>query len=157
MWNINKGTALLIVLGFFAVGVGMIYYSFQVSPTELTEDGYPLKDFLLYGGIGYIILILVILGVVTLYYTWINAREKNLRENGLRGQARILSAQQTGRFVNNLPQVKLLLEITSPTGEIYQIEHKEVVSMLAIGSLGAGAVLPVYIDPNNKKKIVLDY
>lgn len=78
-------------------------------------------------------------------------------ENGLHGEAKILRAEQTGTFVNNLPEVKLLLEITSPYGEVYQLEHKEVVSMLTLGSLGVGAVLLVYIDPNNKKNIVLGY
>ncbi len=84
-------------------------------------------------------------------------RETNLRENGLRCQARILSVEQTGTYVNELPQIEFLLEITSPYGEIYQLKHKEVVGMLSLGSIQAGAIIPVYIDPNNKKNILLDY
>lgn len=157
-WQINKGPALIIfVVVFLLIGAGMIFYSFQVSPTALTDDGYPLKDFLLYFGIFWIALPIVLLIGATIYITLQDRRETNLRVNGLKGQARILSVEQTGRYVNELPQIEFLLEITSPDGEIYQLKHKEVVGMLSLGAIQAGAILPVYIDPNNKKNILLDY
>jgi len=157
MWQINKGPAIILVIAFLAVGIGMIFYSYQVSPTALTDDGYPLKDFLLYFGAFWIILpIILIIGAMT-YIKLQGRRETNLRENGLQGQAKILSVEQTGTYVNNLPQVKFLLEITSPYGEIYQLEHKEVVSMLSLGAIQVGAILPVFIEPNNKKNILLGY
>lgn len=135
----------------------MIFYSYQVSPTALTDDGYPLKDFLLYFGIFWIILPIVLLIGATIYIKMQDRREINLRENGLRGQARIISTEQTGMYVNELPQVEFLLEITLEDGEIYQLKHKEVVGMLQLGAIPAGAIIPVYVDPNNKKNILLAY
>jgi hypothetical protein len=156
-WTIHKGTALIIIIGFLVVGAGMIFYSYQVSPTALTDDGYPLKEFLLYFGIFWIVLPIVLLIGATIYIKLQDKRETNLRVNGLRGQAKILSAEQTGRYVNELPQVEFLLEITIEYGEIYQLKHKEVVGMLQLGAIQAGAIIPVYVDPNNKKNILLDY
>lgn len=156
-WKINKGPAVILVVAFLVIGAGMIFYSYQVSPTAKTDDGYPLKDFLFYFGAFWITLpIILLIGAMT-YINLQGRRETNLRENGLKGQARILSVEQTGTYVNELPQIEFQLEITSSDGEIYQLKHKEVVGMLSLGAIQAGAIIPVYIDPNNKKNILLDY
>lgn len=154
-WAINRGAALVFTMVFVLMGVALIFYSFQVSPTDLTEDGYPLNTFMLYFGIFWIALPIVIFLGATIYINLQDRRETNLRENGLKGQAKILSVEQTGRFVSNNPQVEFLFEITLEDGEIYQLKHKEVVSM--ISAIQAGAIIPVYVDPNNKKNILLDY
>jgi hypothetical protein len=155
-WAINKGAALIIIMGFVLIGAAMIFYSFQVSPTDLTDDGYPLNTFLLYFGICWIALPFILFLGATIYINLRDRSEKNLRENGLKGQAKILSAEQTGRVVNYNPQVEFLLEITLEDGEIYQLKHKEVVGMISVGQIPTGAIIPVYVDPNNKKNILLE-
>jgi len=94
---------------------------------------------------------------VMLFYNRINDREINLMEHGIQGGAEILSREQTGVYINELPQVKFLLKITSPFGETYELEHKDVVSMLDMVSINVGAKIPVFIDPNNNKNILLVY
>lgn len=44
MWQMNKGPALILIIVFLVIGIGMIYFSSQVPPTALTDDGYPLKN-----------------------------------------------------------------------------------------------------------------
>ena len=69
--------------------------------------------------------------------------------------AEILDVEQTGGYVNNQPQLEFLLKITLPGEFPYQIKHKETVNYLSLGGIYTGARLPVYVDPNNPKKILL--
>jgi hypothetical protein len=157
MWKVPKWMYLIIIIPFLAVGIGMIYFGFQAPPEVLTDDGYPLKEFLYMMGAFFIIMPLISSLGVTLFYKRINDRETNLIEHGIQGEAEILHREQTGVYINELPQVKFLLKITSPYGETYEIEHKDVVSMLDMRSINVGAKLPVYIDPNSEKNILLVY
>lgn len=157
MWKVPKWMYLIIIIPFLAVGIGMIIYGYTASPETLAADEAPSKELLyVIGGFFIIIPFISALGV-SLFYKRINDREKNLMENGLKGEAEILSREQTGVYMNELPQVKFLLKITSPYGETYEMEHKDVLSMLDIGSVNVGAKLPVFIDPNNNKNILLVY
>lgn len=157
MWKVSKWIFVITTVPLLAVGIGMIFFGFQASPEALTDDGYPLKDFLYMMGIAFVIFPLITSLGVMMYYKQINDRETNLIENGLKGEAEIINREQTGTYINELPQVKFLLQITTPFGDSYQMEYKDVVSMLDINSINVGAKLPVYIDPNNEKNILLVY
>lgn len=157
MWKTSKWLFIITTVPLLAVGVGMIIFGFLASPDALTDDGYSLKYFLYIMGVAFVIFPLISTIGVMLYYKRINDRETNLMENGLQGEAKILSRDQTGVYINELPQVKFLLKITSPYGETYEMEYKDVLSMLDIGSVNVGAKLPVFIDPNNNKNILLVY
>ena len=150
MWNMNRGSYLL--LGFFILlGVSFLCVGFVTSPDALTDDGYSLKNFFYMMGIAF-----TVLPIGTwLHYKISNDREKNLIQNGIKGMAEILDVEQTGWYVNDQPQLEFLLKITLPGEYPYQIKHKETVNYLSLGSMFTGAIHPVYVDPNNPKKIVL--
>lgn len=80
---------------------------------------------------------------------------KKLLQQGLPGQATIVSVYQTGTMVNNNPQIGLVLQINGPLGQ-YQTETKAVIPMISIPQFQPGAVLPVKIDPSNRNNIALD-
>lgn len=157
MWKTSKWLFIITTVPLLAVGVGMIVFGFLASPDALTDDGYPLNTFLYMMGGAFVIFPLITSLGIMLYYKRINDRETNLLENGLKGEAEILSREQTGTYINELPQVKFLLQITTPYGEVYQMEYKDIVSMLDMGSINVGAKLPVFVDPNNQKNILLVY
>ncbi|MBI5680318.1 MAG: hypothetical protein HZC47_05460 [Methanobacterium sp.] len=157
MWKTSKWIFIITTVPLLAVGVGMIICGFLASPDALTDDGYPLNTFLYMMGGAFVSFPLMATVGVYSYYKRINDRETNLMENGLQGEAEILSREQTGLYINELPQVKFHLKITSPYGETYEMEYKDVVSMLDMGSINVGAKLPVFIDPNNNKNILLVY
>jgi len=157
MWKVNKWIYLIFLIPFLAVGIGMIIYAYTgQGDLFVSSPFFDVRGFFYMMGAFFIILSIVIVVALMLFYGRINAREANLMSNGLQGQAKILQVQQTGMYVNELPQVKFLLEITSPDG-VYQMEHKAIVNMLNLASIHVGAILPVYIDPNNKKNILLSY
>jgi hypothetical protein len=60
-------------------------------------------------------------------------------------------------ILNELPQVKFRLLLTLPDREPYEVEYKDVVSMLDIGAITVGAKLPVYVDLNDERNILLMY
>jgi len=84
------------------------------------------------------------------------ASQNRLLKTGVSARAVIKELRDTGVTVNNAPQVKLLLEVSPPTGAPYLVETKTLISRLEIPSFQPGTELAVKIDPNNKNKIAID-
>jgi hypothetical protein len=84
------------------------------------------------------------------------ASQNRLLKTGVSATAVIKELKDTGVTVNNAPQIKLLLEVTPPTGAPYLVQTKTLISRLETSSFQPGMVLPVKIDPNNKNKIAID-
>ncbi len=85
------------------------------------------------------------------------AVKNKLMKTGVSASARILQVSDTGVTVNNSPQIKLLLEVTPPSGMPYQVETKELISRLSTSSFQVGNVLPVKVDLDNKNLVAIDY
>lgn len=157
MWKTSKKITLIITLPLVIVGIVFLYLGFTASHNAKTIDGYSLQMFYYIMGGFFIIIPLIISSLILLFYKRVNDRENFLIQNGIQGEAEILNREQTGIYINNIPQVKFLLKITTPFDETYQIEYKDAVSMLDLNSINVGAKLPVYVDPNNEKNILLIY
>lgn len=157
MWKTSKGTTLITTVPLLAVGIGLLYLGFTASPDALTDDGYSLQNFFYIMGGFFLIGPLITTIGISLFYKRANDREIYLTQSGIRGEAEILHREQTGTYINELPQVKFLLQLTMPDRESYQMEYKDVISMLDLGSINVGTKLPVFVDPNNSKNIMLVY
>jgi hypothetical protein len=70
------------------------------------------------------------------------------------GTARVLSASETGTYINNMPRIRFTLEVTCDAHGVYQTEHREVISMLRLASYGVGTTHEVRVSPDNPKNIV---
>jgi len=95
--------------------------------------------------------------IILACYKVVNDREMYLIQNGIKSEAKILDMQQTRVYINHNPRIKFLLQITTPYGESYQIEHKQAVNIMDLSYIRVGAVLPVLVDPKNPKKILFNY
>lgn len=80
-----------------------------------------------------------------------------LAKNGYATNARVVQVSDTGVTVNNAPQVKLLLEVTPPSGTAYLVETKQLISRLQTSMFQPGMMVPVLIDLNDKNAISLNY
>lgn len=89
------------------------------------------------------------------YETKKEVGESSLINDGIKGEAKILSIKQTGWNRNDLPQIKFILMITIPGEEPYQLEHKEYVNLLDVKNATEGAIIQVMVEPNNPKNILL--
>ena len=80
-----------------------------------------------------------------------------LKKTGIPGKALIKDVQDTGVTVNNSPQVKLTLEVKNTYGQVYTVTVRTLISRLQPQLFQPGMTVPVLIDPNDEKKLIIDY
>ncbi|RPI16567.1 MAG: hypothetical protein EHM58_11595 [Ignavibacteriae bacterium] len=110
----------------------------------------------LFGSIFSLFFIIVFGGVFWMIFRPMMVQNK-LMKTGVPAQATILGVSDTGVTVNNSPQIKLLLQVSPPTGMPYQVETKLLISRLQTYAYQPGMTIAVKIDPNDKDKIAIDY
>jgi hypothetical protein len=82
------------------------------------------------------------------------AQEQNrILSVGQAGQALIKGHVDTGENVAGNPVWIFDLEVTPEGGSAYAVEHREIVSSMAMGSYGDGTSLACRIDPADPEKI----
>jgi hypothetical protein len=155
MWKTSNKLWLITTAPLVIVGLGFIIFGLMTTPEALTDDGYSLKTFYYFMGGAFIVF--PVLGALGVYYYYkrINDREMFLINEGIRGEAEILSREQTGTYINEQPQVKFKLLITTPDSAPYEVEHKEIVNLLDMGSIPEGKKVPVVVHPDNPEDILL--
>ncbi len=105
-----------------------------------------------------VILIGTAAGMFFLFKTMAKAQQDKaqLLANGVPAQARIVSANQTGMFVNNNPQVAFQLEVQPQAGSPYPVQMTSVVQMVALPRIQPGMTVGVKIDPNNPNRLAIE-
>jgi len=102
-------------------------------------------------------------GVGILLVLWARSATKNyeraqaLRQSGLAGTARVLSAEFTGTTMNEVPYMRMDLEVTIPGRPPYQVEHKDYVPIGRQFMLGPHATIPVKVNPNDPTDLVIEW
>lgn len=155
MWKVSKGIWIITTAPFVIIGIALLYLGFTAAPGAMTEDGVPLNlMYYLMGCLSIVFPCLTALGVY-MFYRRINNREMFLIQKGVKGEAMILHCEQTGTYLNNLPEIRFKLKISIPNRPVYEIDHKEVVNLLEINEIAEGKKLPVLVDPKNSNNIML--
>jgi hypothetical protein len=98
------------------------------------------------------------LGIVYLVFSTMAknaAVERELLATGAAAPARILSIGQTGMYINNQPQVRILLEVAPPDGPVFQATVSKVVSMLQIPRIQPGLMVDVRYDRADPSRLAL--
>lgn len=155
MWKINKFALALVAIPFIIIGVLFIILSFNTDPNARTGDGYPLRTFYLIFGCFFIILILgIVAGIVLVTYRQ-QRRIEWFKKFGIPAEAEIISAEQTGVYINKLPQVQLKLNVSTGMGSPYMVTIKKVFTYQEIGKLLPGTKLRALVHPQKPHKILL--
>ena len=149
LWSMNWVAMIFMALP----GLGMIIAGFLVNPGDLSDDGHPL-NILLWAIGGFFLLVNA--GIL-LVMTMINRKRTLLVTEGLDGTATILSVQETGTTVNDMPVMKLTLEIDDGYRPVRTVTHKETVPLSKLADLRPGAVIQVKVDRNRHDRIMLLY
>jgi len=84
------------------------------------------------------------------------SKEDHIKTHGKKGQARILSVQDTGKSKDFQPVVLVTMEVWGPEVETYTFEKEIPMPTFAIKRLKPGKVVPALIDPENQTNIMLD-
>ena len=74
------------------------------------------------------------------------------KQEGIETEAVLINMQRTGLYVNNLPQVKLQLQVQLETGWKFVTEAKEVLTFVDLSQLHIGGILWVKYNPANLKE-----
>ena len=136
-----RTVVIFIVLGIIFIAVGATLNSMpymQMSDNMLSIMG------------GVFIVLALLIGAYTVV---VKRADTDFEMNAIRGEAIILSREQTGMYLNNQPQVRFKLKISLPGQEPYEIEHKKFVNLIDVGSIAVGSKVPVLVDSRNNKKI----
>lgn len=145
MIKMNAGIWIALICG----GIGLLAGVSAVVATAGSMGIYMGIGMLaLFGGVFYLVYRIFLKPLVN---------TSRLQKTGIPGTARILEVKDTGVTINNNPQVKLLLEVKNNLGQRYNTECRVLVSRINPGAYQAGMELPVKIDPNNEKNVVLDF
>ena len=137
--------------------------------TRINWTGWFIVAFFLIGGIAFTIALpsvgigqiwIAVAVVIGIVYFFINRRVgamQALTKTGRPGQAQILSMEQTGVYINENPQVKMKLRVEAQGIPPYECEKKATVPLIALGVLGTGRPLSVYVDENDHENIYIDW
>ncbi len=101
------------------------------------------------------IVALIVAMIVVRRLTGNTAANRQLLATGETAQATILQMSDTGMRINDNPRVSLLLEVHPANRPAYQVEIKQVISMLQASQYQPGQQLEVKIDPADPKKVVI--
>ena len=85
------------------------------------------------------------------------AENQRIDETGLAGSAQIVGMTQTGMYLNNNPQIGLQMMVSVPGRNPYQVEVRQFVPLMLLGSLQVGGTLPVKVDQQDPSKVVIDW
>lgn len=151
MWQVNK-RALWVVLGsFFVLGLGLVVAGVASPEGATADNGTPLGPIYFVMAAIFILAPLVVLGFVTLS----NTRDRAFARAGIDAKGVILSAEQTGTYVNELPQIALRIRVERSDRPPYEVEHRAVVSLMSIAALQPGAILDIKVSSRNPNRIQL--
>ena len=105
--------------------------------------------------------ILGITGVLLILFGAASLRKasanKRIDETGLAGTGQIIGLTQTGMYLNENPQIGIQMMVSVPGRNPYQVEVRQFVPLILLGSIQVGATLPVKVDQTNPSKVVVDW
>ncbi len=130
---------------------GLIGFSVAIASVVVTagQDAVWIVAIMLlfFGGMAYLFYRL-------LFKPMMNA--KRLMKIGIDGKAKILEVKDTGVTINNNPQVKLIMEVKSSLGQTYTAQTRVLLSRLNPWAYSPGMEVPVKIDPENEKNVIIN-
>jgi hypothetical protein len=104
--------------------------------------------------LGAVGVILLLFGVGSLRKASANQR---IDETGLSGTGQVVGLTQTGMYLNNNPQIGMQLMVSVPGRNPYQVEVRQFVPLMLLGSIQVGSTLPLKVDQQNPSKVVIDW
>jgi hypothetical protein len=101
------------------------------------------------------IVVYIMIQFVFLQFTHKQDGRSKLMKKGLEAYAVVLTIQPTGVYIDDLPQICMLLKVQPYTGRNFVAETKEVMSPLELSKLRAGSSLKVKYNPHNLKEVTV--
>lgn len=151
MWVIDKRSVGVAFGLSFTIGAGLAVAGVLAPAGAKTDDGHPLDLFL------YSMAAFFSLGPVVLIggFALSNWREAAFIRDGIDAKGLVLAVEQTGTYVNEQPKLAFRLRVEGGGGPPYEVEHRQVVSLLSLAVVQPGAVLDVKVSRKHRNKLLL--
>lgn len=82
-------------------------------------------------------------------------QRKALLTEGVDATATIVDLRQTGRFINENPEVEIQLLVQPQSGQAYQAEVRQILTQVEIADYRKGTIVSVKVDPAEPSKLVI--
>ncbi len=79
-----------------------------------------------------------------------------LLQNGVPATAKVISVKQNGLWVNENPQVDIVLEVNAESPSAYQANLTMVIPPIVAPQVQPGARLNIRVDAGNRSRVVID-
>ncbi len=129
-------------------------YGMFLGPERMQLEGKSLQELYESGELEQIAIIAVGL-IITAAAFWATGRRLFPAEikNAVTAPAKVLKVWDTGTWINDNPQVGLLLEVTPAGGPAFRVEAEKVVSPLEVAFVKPGATAQVKYDAQNTRQL----
>ncbi|MDT0124402.1 hypothetical protein Q9R46_17210 [Paenibacillus sp. RRE4] len=101
---------------------------------------------MLFGGIGLLV-------ISSIFGTSLGQRKI---KSGLPAVGVIQSIQQTGTYINEQPEVKMMLKVSRQGRETYDTELRTIVPLTSLSQFQPGAIIPLVVSEKDERKVGLD-
>lgn len=107
--------------------------------------------------IGIVVTIGALLFVARVFASFAKAAqdEQRILATGVPARGQITLLQQTGTYINNNPQVIVVMQVFPQHGQPYQAQVTKVVSLVQLPALQVGRELALKVDPQNPMKVAI--
>jgi hypothetical protein len=96
-----------------------------------------------------------IAGIVLYFVFYPEYENWQIIENGVQAEGVILSAEKTGSYYNDDPQIRFMIEVNGEDGT-FESEAKMIISEYDIPKFQPGARVRIFYDPENKERSAIE-
>jgi len=108
-------------------------------------------------GFGTYIIIGVVMFSVLIFFVIKSRQQQHILQTGIRGKAKVIAVDDTGRQVNFKPQLLFTLLVTMPGKDPYEVKHLASVDYFNLTRAQIGAELNVMVDQDKPDRIIIEW
>ena len=106
------------------------------------------------GGVGLTGIIFTVIG----FFSFRSSRlAQRLRTQGISANGQIVSIEPTGMTINNVPQMRVNVNVQLPNQAPYQTSTKVLMHPSSASQLAPGTTVPVRVDPQDASRILIEF
>jgi len=156
-WQYIKGRWWIFVIAtvpFVIIGAALIIFDTVADPSPNWDP--PWYDSFLFLGIFFVVSPFIGMWLVTRKVRRSQRVEQEILARSVPGRATVISVTETGLYTNNVPEVDIVLDVSTDEHSEYRITHREHVGLLNLSRLLPGKEIEVRVDSTDRNSILLD-
>ena len=149
-YGANRNAVTFLAVAIFELGLAGFFLFMGFSAPYGVNGGLVLTA----GILGVIGILCLVIGIISLQR---KVTIDRINDSGITGTATVTNVTQYSMYVNGNPMLKMTLDVNVPGQPRYTATRTEVVPMILLSRVTSGARLPVKVDPQNQKNVVIQW